>query len=232
MTVKPTRFIWADDDLYAAGGDPWSGQPNKVVPSAGRRAQGYIPEIKPAAANINYILNEIGLQIDRLQSMMMLRNWKQGVLIEPAFTENVMHGRYLSDVDAFMFIDRDCKVVVSRHHYVFSPSWWGNKGEILVQESDIAIDIGSWVAGTGRADIAEISVLSPNRLAVCNAAIDQVAVTGTFGGPWNLLVSGLSGTYSWERVEIGTNFPTVFGVISGGTGAGAGAIAYASGAQW
>jgi hypothetical protein len=143
-----------------------------------------------------------------------------------------MHGRYLSDVDAFMFIDQDCKVVVSRHYYVFSPSWWGNKGEILAQESDIGTDIGTWVAGTGRADIAEISVLSPIRLAVCNAAIDQVAVTGTFGGPWNLLVSGLSGTYSWERVEIGTNFPTVFGVISGGTGAGAGAIAYASGAQW
>ena len=44
MTRPTTDPTWATDANYAAGGDPWSGQPTKVAPSGGVIAKGQIPE--------------------------------------------------------------------------------------------------------------------------------------------------------------------------------------------
>jgi hypothetical protein len=53
-------FEWATDANHPAGGDPWSGQPNKTAPTTTRREQGWPPEAQPTAGNLNYVLNEIG----------------------------------------------------------------------------------------------------------------------------------------------------------------------------
>lgn len=51
--MKPGIPRWATNALHAAGADPWSGQPNKVAPSAGKIATGRVPEERPPAEETN-----------------------------------------------------------------------------------------------------------------------------------------------------------------------------------
>ncbi len=48
---------WATDANYAAGGDPWNGQPNKVLPSAGQIQSGFVPNVAAPADYINYLFH-------------------------------------------------------------------------------------------------------------------------------------------------------------------------------
>lgn len=50
---------WATDASYPAGIDPWSGQPNKSQPSAGKIGTGFIPNTDVAAEEVNYELNNV-----------------------------------------------------------------------------------------------------------------------------------------------------------------------------
>lgn len=233
MAVKPTRFVWADDDVYGAGGDPWSGQPNKVVPAAGRRSEGYVPELRPAAAHWNYLLNEVGLIIDDMHAKIIMRNWKAVATSTPSFfNEHAVHGRYLPSTKAFMFINSEAKIIVSQHYHAIGSPWWGGKGEYFEPESNPGSELSWTTIGAGSADVAEYNFITNIRLAVGNLAVDQVGMSAGLGIPWVSLVTGLTGTYKWNRVEMGTNWPTVFGVIAGGNGVGAGAIAYAQSSAW
>lgn len=56
---KPTDpvFTWATDANYPAGGDAWSGQPTKVEPSAGEKADGFVPDTFPPAEWFNSLFN-------------------------------------------------------------------------------------------------------------------------------------------------------------------------------
>jgi len=45
---------WATDILHAAGGDPWSGMPNKVEASAGKVVTGRLPKEEPPAEETNW----------------------------------------------------------------------------------------------------------------------------------------------------------------------------------
>jgi hypothetical protein len=59
--TKPTEsYEWATDAAYAEPGEAWDTQPTKVNPSAGRRAEGFVPRAKVAADYLNYLLNAIG----------------------------------------------------------------------------------------------------------------------------------------------------------------------------
>lgn len=58
---KPTEdYEWATDATYDEPAQAWDGAANKVNPSAGRRAEGFVPAAKVAADYINYLLNAIG----------------------------------------------------------------------------------------------------------------------------------------------------------------------------
>jgi hypothetical protein len=55
-----TRYLphdlkpWASDAVYPAGADPWSAQPNKVVPANALAATGYIPETRLPFPHLNW----------------------------------------------------------------------------------------------------------------------------------------------------------------------------------
>ena len=52
--MRPGNPKWATNDNHAAGPDPWSGQPAKVPPSAGKIATGRLPEERPPAEETNW----------------------------------------------------------------------------------------------------------------------------------------------------------------------------------
>lgn len=55
-----TPSTWATNANHAAGSDPWSGQPSKVEPSAGEKQVGFVPNMKPPAEWLNWLLNNFG----------------------------------------------------------------------------------------------------------------------------------------------------------------------------
>ena len=67
--TEPLKFPWATDATYAAGGDAWSGQPNKVEPLAGRIEEGYVPDEAPPASEHNWIFSQLSKWVDRLATM-------------------------------------------------------------------------------------------------------------------------------------------------------------------
>ena len=67
--TEPLKFPWATDATYAAGGDIWSGQPNKVEPLAGRIEEGYVPDEAPPASEHNWIFSQLSKWVDRLATM-------------------------------------------------------------------------------------------------------------------------------------------------------------------
>jgi hypothetical protein len=57
----------ATDAAFAADGDPWSGDPTKVDPGAGRIAEGFEPDLLPAAW-LNFVLNAITAWVNYLKT--------------------------------------------------------------------------------------------------------------------------------------------------------------------
>lgn len=57
-------MAFASDDTYPAGSDPWSGQPNKVAPSGGYEATGFVPGEPASVEFLNYELNRLGVSDD------------------------------------------------------------------------------------------------------------------------------------------------------------------------
>jgi len=69
MSNRPTVAPdWATDVNHPAGSDDWSGQPNKVQPSAGKIAAGMQPDEDFFAEWFNWIENNHGLWINYLDS--------------------------------------------------------------------------------------------------------------------------------------------------------------------
>lgn len=63
--AKPTRdYTWATDATYAAGIYEWSGDPTKIVPSAGERAVGWEPEHPVSAQFLNEQVSSIAEHLD------------------------------------------------------------------------------------------------------------------------------------------------------------------------
>lgn len=75
--TKPERFLWAENTNHAAGADPWSGQPCKVEPAAGKKLTGFVPAERPPAEHMNWLLNQTGLWA-RWASVLQVRNWRMG----------------------------------------------------------------------------------------------------------------------------------------------------------
>ena len=67
-------FNWATDANHPAGAEDWSGQPNKVAPTSGRRDEGWPPTTRMSAENLNYIFNEIGAVTEDIDSEFTITN--------------------------------------------------------------------------------------------------------------------------------------------------------------
>lgn len=81
---------WATDPNFPAGTDPWSGQPNKVMPSGGRIAEGFDPLERPPAEWFNWILNNHGAWIDFLKTSNFYGDGSDGDATDPVFS-NAVH---------------------------------------------------------------------------------------------------------------------------------------------
>jgi len=66
-TVSPD---WATNANFAAGVNPWNGQANKVQPSSGITAEGFVPQTMLPAEHVNYLLNNHGGWIDYLDGIL------------------------------------------------------------------------------------------------------------------------------------------------------------------
>jgi hypothetical protein len=91
---------WATDANHHAGARPWNGQPNKVAPSAGRVASGFLPEEDFAAEEENFILNNHGQWLNHLVGVSDGRD-RDLAVIEDDFTGAVLDtGKWLSTANA------------------------------------------------------------------------------------------------------------------------------------
>lgn len=71
---RPGYMEWATNANHAAGADPWSGQPNKVEPAAGKIATGRIPEEPPPAEEYNWLTWAAALLLTSCGSLRTV-NW-------------------------------------------------------------------------------------------------------------------------------------------------------------
>lgn len=71
MTRPTSKINWASDANYPAGSDAWSGQPNKVAPSAGKQATGQVPASAFPSPEYNYILNHSGAWRDHHDDLLV-----------------------------------------------------------------------------------------------------------------------------------------------------------------
>lgn len=60
MPKPATPFVWATDAVFDAPGEDWDGEANKVAPTAGTIAEGYEPDTRVPADELNHTLNHIG----------------------------------------------------------------------------------------------------------------------------------------------------------------------------
>ena len=70
VTRPTTAPDWATATDFAAGSDPWSGQPNKSAPSGGKVASGYVPGADDVAEEDNFILNNHGAWLNYFQAQL------------------------------------------------------------------------------------------------------------------------------------------------------------------
>jgi hypothetical protein len=61
---------FATDATFAAGSEDWSGEPNKVDPSAPVRAEGFIPDLLPAE-HLNFMINNHGAWLRWLDDQLL-----------------------------------------------------------------------------------------------------------------------------------------------------------------
>lgn len=77
---------WATNANYSAGTNPWSSTPNRVAPTAGIAAIGFVPGQQPPAQYFNSILggqaDAIGL-IEQVITRAALTNWQRVTLPNP-----------------------------------------------------------------------------------------------------------------------------------------------------
>ena len=193
IVLKPQRFIWSTDVDFPAGAHAWSAQPCKVAPASGRRQSGYEPTIRAAAENYNYLLNEIGMELDTALAKYMIKNWSehQGVASGLGVPSRAVTA---TDSDAVFVIGAGGRLHISK----YIDGRVGNAGNRLVFSSDPALDL-SWAAGPGNADIALKDIYtSIQSLAVFDTAVDQVGYLSAMGGAWAASITFLTGTYTWR----------------------------------
>lgn len=76
------KTTWATDATYAAGAFPWSGGPNKIIPSLGIQATGAVPNAQVSAQEFNYLENARQDSLTVLGHA-ALRTWKTVSLPNP-----------------------------------------------------------------------------------------------------------------------------------------------------
>jgi len=60
MPTKPDDLpVWATDDSYPAGAQPWAESDTKIEPLSGKQAEGFEPREKPGAQTLNWLFNLI-----------------------------------------------------------------------------------------------------------------------------------------------------------------------------
>lgn len=92
---------WATDVNFPAGGDPWSGQPNKVTPSAGEVQVGFEPKQRPPAEFHNYIWNNHGQWINYLSSREVFREtWRTLFSLGPSGSGETGNSDWLYETSA------------------------------------------------------------------------------------------------------------------------------------
>lgn len=80
MTKPATILEWATDDIFPAGGDPWSSQPNKVEPPAGKIDTGRVPTELPPSVETNWWRSMVSRFIEHLLSFRLL-NWHNDISV-------------------------------------------------------------------------------------------------------------------------------------------------------
>jgi len=76
MTARPLDppIVFATDDNFPAGSDPWSGSPAKVRPTDGILARGFLPNKRLPAAWANSVLHDVSARTARADLLEVL-NW-------------------------------------------------------------------------------------------------------------------------------------------------------------
>ena len=208
MTIS-TRLPWATDDNFAAGGDAWSGDPNKVEPSAARTEEGWPPNVEPAASHFNYLVNKIGLLIDA-NANMAIRNWFPMEVAGTPLAGLARAGVYVPANEGFAFIDNYGEVSAS--FWDFSATeLYGNKGALFEVAEDAAGDCGWNAAAATSVDMAVVPG-STQRIAVSNAGdvADQIGQLDDLGGTW--AATGTAGTNVWLKCAANADYVIIGGV--------------------
>jgi hypothetical protein len=213
-----TKIPWATDANHPAGGNPWSGQPNKVIPSLGRWQQGWPPQLKLPSEHLNYLINLFGDWIDRVHSL-QLHNWLKSTDNITALTwgqgaAGVEGGAVVGgngwfsaiDHDGFTILTRDMRLPLAPN--LLGPLYWED-------EVNDPASVGGWVAGAP--GVLVDMAIDPSasafgaggpRMAVSASAAAQVIYSPTrnawsittpiTGGVlWGVVAHGLGLTNDW-----------------------------------
>ena len=192
--TEPLKFPWATDATYAAGGDIWSGQPNKVEPLAGRIEEGYPPNEAPPASEHNWIFSQLSKWIDRLATMSLVFTQARFASVAAGSWGVPMSMGYCDADRSFWGIDQDGLTVFSYNQGI-AVTTAGGEGTAWNDEDTVgggspggggAGPGGTWVVTGTLVDIdGSPFYAAPNVkwLAVSNSAATQISgsiVRGTW----------------------------------------------------
>ena len=191
MTI-PKLPEWCTNTNHPAGGDPWSGQPNKVEPSAGKIATGRIPEELPPAEETNWYRNQIAEWINYIAGW-RLSHWSLSVcssLVNLGETNSICWDP-VNRLFTCVVWDRSLGGANDISVY-YSPSLghsWYNE-----------FSFGFLPATIGQsADVAASEVSGTRILVAASISAANNVFRSTSLGAWAGVVAG-SGTQRWSRV--------------------------------
>lgn len=204
---NPTRAPWATMEDHPMDGDPWEGLATKVVPAAGRIAEGFEPDSESPAGHMNYLLHRLGLLVDELETAPLLAWREANTAALVTFTlADVLAGCvqwHDTSRKRLTFLDADGETMVDKDpgYSVDTP---GGNGVLWRDEADTPNNSLTWVAAATRAAIATRyeQAANPERLAVSDSAAAQVAWSSAYDAWSNTPPTGISGV-AWSACEYG-----------------------------
>lgn len=142
---------WAGNATFVSGGDSWDGDPTKVEPSAGRKAEGWEPTQKPPAEFFNWWQNNVGNFLEWLR-FTQVKNWD---LVDVGATGGLRCADY-DESTRTLIVSGDSGNVDTRRSLDGGLSWVApGTPPAAVQINDLASDgAGTWVAC--RDDLADV----------------------------------------------------------------------------
>jgi len=213
--TKPKIQTWATNTNHAAGGNPWSGQPCKVEPSAGKRSTGFMPTERPPAEQFNWLLHQFSLW-ERWTAALQLETWAAADFSGVTPPTDWLYPTAVCAVPAYLTTPSTIVAISDDGWALFSNSggryWVAEGGGANTLQALWGSVTPSWCGLTGSDHAFKVAACDDG------TQVDLIAQCAAAPGVWTTLTPATTGTVRWRAVAHNYASPSGIYVIGGHTG--------------